>query len=114
MVSDLAGISPAYMFSPIRGVAPMTLTQQRKDKMAEDLPTRDGAIITGYMGSCVSVVILWGFDEGLAENMRGFHGAGGVEMVNFESLAAGLGGVTDLVVHGKKRCQEPFFTNNGT
>lgn len=54
------------------------------------LQAGDDAMKTGLMGGCVSVFFLWNVQNGVFQNMRGHHGAGGVQQVNFAQLTQGV------------------------
>jgi hypothetical protein len=64
------------------------LTQQSNHHRAQNLAKRFDEVETGPMGACVSVVVLWewSIEKGRYKNIRGFHGGGGVEAINFDSL----------------------------
>ncbi|SDG47458.1 hypothetical protein SAMN05421505_104278 [Sinosporangium album] len=65
----------------------MQLTQQSTPAPAQDLPGGDNTVITGPMGDCVSVVVLWNPDgNGRYQSVRGYHGSGGFQAINLPSL----------------------------
>jgi hypothetical protein len=65
----------------------MELQMRQSTEGAQDLGEFDDVIETGFMGACVSVIIGWTpNDAGEMDNMRGFHGAGGIGGVNFRAL----------------------------
>ncbi len=69
----------------------MILRMQNNNGRAEVLPIGDNRLETGPMGDCVSAVVLADRDaNGRYAIVRGFHGAGGVENINFNSLLANL------------------------
>ncbi|WP_049560093.1 hypothetical protein [Nonomuraea sp. SBT364] len=63
------------------------ILQQRSDPQpAQDLGAADDTVITGPMGDCVSVVVLWNQVGGRYQNVRGYHGSGGFQAINLPSL----------------------------
>jgi hypothetical protein len=67
------------------------LVQSTKDKpVVVDLAADEVAMITGDMGGCVSVVVLWNPVDGVFQNVRGHHAAGGPGAVNWDELMAGV------------------------
>lgn len=52
----------------------------------EDLPDHDNEMITGEMGDCVSTIVLWSHDGRTYKDVRGWHGMGGLEAINFTDL----------------------------
>jgi hypothetical protein len=68
----------------------MILSQRSSPDPAEDLPAGDNTMITGYMGDCVSVIVLWGLVGGVYQNVRGYHGSGGFEAIDLPSLFGGV------------------------
>jgi hypothetical protein len=77
----------------------MVLTQQDVNGAAENLPAHEDTMITGPMGDCVSIVVLWNFAGARAGNVRGHHGSGGFGAVNLASLFAGVPNNANTVVH---------------
>lgn len=55
-----------------------------------DLQDDEVAMVTGAMGGCVSVIILWGISGGRFSHVRGHHGSGGIDAVDWDSLKAGV------------------------
>ncbi|WP_283138836.1 hypothetical protein [Rhizohabitans arisaemae] len=69
----------------------MQLTQQSTPAAAQDLPAADNTVVTGPMGDCVSVIVLWNPNgAGQYQNVRGYHGSGGFQAINLPSLFAGV------------------------
>ncbi len=69
----------------------MQLMQQPVTGTAQNLPAHDNTMDTGPMGCCVSVIVLWNPNAaGVYQNVRGFHGGGGAQAVNYASLIAGV------------------------
>ncbi|MEU4570905.1 hypothetical protein [Nonomuraea sp. NPDC023979] len=64
----------------------MILQQRSTPDPAQDLPAGDNTVITGPMGDCVSVVVLWNQAHGQYQNVRGYHGSGGFQAINLPSL----------------------------
>jgi hypothetical protein len=57
----------------------------------QDLPAHENYVETGLMSDCVSVVVLWNPNAaGVYQNVRGYHGGGGLGHVNWNSLFAGV------------------------
>ncbi|HEY5894512.1 MAG TPA: hypothetical protein VIT91_14920 [Chthoniobacterales bacterium] len=77
----------------------MKLRMQKIGGQAENLPAHDNVMNTGAMGDCVSIVILWNFVGGNAQNVRGYHGFGGLGAINMNSLFAGVPNHNATVVH---------------
>ena len=66
----------------------MKLEMRKKPDLAQTLPDDDNRIDTGPMHSCVCVIVMWDYyatDRQHAE-VRGFHGNGGIQAVNWKSL----------------------------
>lgn len=82
----------------------MNLIQQDNIQPAQNLPLGDPTVYTGPMGNCVCVIVMWNPDpQGRYQNVRGFHGSGGIGGVNFGSLFQGvpnLGSTSILVISG--------------
>jgi hypothetical protein len=58
---------------------------------AQILPNNDNEIITGPMGDCVSVIVLYNLNaHNVFQHARGYHGGGGLGNVNFASLFGGV------------------------
>lgn len=57
---------------------------------AQILPAHDNQVLTGAMGDCVSVIVLYNPVGGVYQNVRGYHGGGGLGNVNFNSLFNGV------------------------
>jgi hypothetical protein len=55
-----------------------------------DLNDDEDAMVTGPMGGCVSVILLWGAAGGRFAHVRGHHGSGGVDAIDWASLKAGV------------------------
>lgn len=59
--------------------------QQRPLRMDhEDLPPDKDVMATGYMGGCASVIVIWN------GNVRGKHGGGGSQAIDFDKLLNGV------------------------
>jgi hypothetical protein len=56
----------------------------------QNLPANDPTIVTGPMGDCVSVIVLYNLNGVKYQNAKGQHGLGGVEVVHFPTLLAGV------------------------
>lgn len=76
----------------------MKLQMRNANQPAQNLPANDNVMDTGDMGACVSVIILWNKVNGIYQNVRGHHGAGGIEQVNFNGLRQGVPNGTDTLV----------------
>lgn len=76
----------------------MILRMQDANGIAEVLPPYDNVMTTGPMGDCVSVIVIGSLINGSYNVVRGYHGLGGVQNVNFASLFNGLQGLDDLKV----------------
>jgi hypothetical protein len=65
---------------------------QEANGTAEQLPFGDDWLDTGDMGDCVSIVVLWDWDDEaqLYEEVWGYHGYGGFDAVNLDSLLDGV------------------------
>ena len=76
----------------------MQLKMQTINGTAEVLPINEECLVTGYMGDCVSAIVL--AKKGAKNNyeiVRGYHGFGGAENINFNSLFAGLQGEKSIL-----------------
>ena len=78
----------------------MILIQRNNNNaMAQVLPANDNEIDTGYMGDCVSVVVLYNLGaNNVFQNAKGYHGGGGLGNVNFGSLFAGVPNLTTTMI----------------
>ncbi|GII93410.1 hypothetical protein [Sinosporangium siamense] len=86
----------------------MQLTQQSTPAPAQNLPAGDNTMVTGPMGDCVSVVVLWNPDgNGQYQNVRGYHGSGGFQAINLNSLFNAVPNVAATRVIG-------FFTTQSS
>ena len=57
----------------------------------QDLPSNDDIVDTGPMGGCSSVIFLWEpGKEGNYANVRGYHGGGGLQAVNWRAMRSGV------------------------
>jgi hypothetical protein len=56
----------------------------------QTLPANDNVVRTGPMGDCVSVIVLYNLVGTVYRNVRGRHGFGGVENVDFAGILAGV------------------------
>lgn len=57
----------------------------------QDLPSNDDEVDTGAMGGCSSVIILWDPDlKGRFAHVRGYHGGGGLQAVNWPQMRVGV------------------------
>lgn len=68
------------------------LRQQSRSEgqRAENLPDDYDVMVTGSMGECVSVIVLWGRDGNRYRHVRGYHGFGGIAAVDTQSLFEGV------------------------
>ena len=67
------------------------MTLSMRDGGPRDLPRGDNVISTGQLGYCSAVVVIWGgFDRNGYTHVRGWHGNGGVEAINFHQLLNGV------------------------
>jgi hypothetical protein len=64
----------------------------------QTLPLGDALVDTGAMGDCVSVIVCWTLVGTTYQNMRGWHGMGGIEAINFVTLFAGVPNVATTQV----------------
>jgi hypothetical protein len=65
----------------------MILEMRTIDRGPQDADESHEFIETGPMGACVSVIVGWNPNDAREmTNMRGFHGAGGIDNVNFRAL----------------------------
>lgn len=61
------------------------------DGQARNLPAGDNVIVTGNLGYCSAVIVMWNPDgTGRFANVRGWHGNGGVAAIDFAALLAGV------------------------
>lgn len=68
----------------------LTLTQQSIGGQAEELSSSQKWMCTGAMGCCVCVIVLFNKVNEVYQDVRGFHGGGGIAAVNFASLFHGV------------------------
>lgn len=76
-----------------------------------DLEANEKAILTGVMGGCCSIVVLWGknIDGSGYQNVRGHHAGGGPGNLNWDLLLKGVksGASTKVVMS----CAKNDYTN---
>lgn len=77
----------------------MILSMQTREEAAQNLPVGDMTMTTGEMGDCVSVIVLWTYHQGSYISVRGFHGLGGFEAINLDSLFQGVPNEAGTIVH---------------
>jgi hypothetical protein len=70
----------------------MELKMQSQNGRPQELPTKDAFMTTGRMGDCVSIIVVFGFDLSTLtyKNLRGWHGLGGVEVINMNAMLIGV------------------------
>lgn len=70
----------------------MQLRMQTINGTADVLPINEDNLVTGPMGDCVSAIVLAkkNSKKNKYEIVRGYHGLGGAENINFDSLLNGL------------------------
>jgi len=70
----------------------MNLAMQGAHGMPQNLPGHDNLIVTGPMGDCVSVVVLYNYNGGNNQygNARGWHGLGGIQVINMAAMLMGV------------------------
>lgn len=68
----------------------MQLNMQNIGGVPQNLSGGDNTIVTGPMGDCVSVVVLWNFVGAGYTHTRGWHGLGGVQAVDMAAMMAGV------------------------
>lgn len=80
----------------------MQLSMQQAGGHAEDLPENDDVMSTGQMGDCFSIVVLWNYDLDTQtyRNVRGYHGWGGFQHVNLDSLFDGVPDGEGTLIYG--------------
>jgi hypothetical protein len=82
------------------------LVQSPKGDDAEivNLAAEEVAVITGDMGGCVSVVVLWNPVNGVFQNVRGHHASGGAANLDWDAVMEGVpAGQNTLVVMAYSR-----------
>ena len=80
----------------------------------EDLPVYDNIVDTNEMGDCVSVIVLWGLVGTRYTNVRGWHGMGGIEAIDFKLLFAKVPNTitTQIIVIASGMGTAPYLLNN--
>lgn len=70
----------------------MQLFMQGAGGKPQDLPANDNSIDTGFMSDCVSVIVLYNHDsaQNRYSNGRGWHGLGGVQVIDMAAMMAGV------------------------
>jgi hypothetical protein len=70
----------------------MNLNMQGAGGFPQNLLAGDPSIVTGPMGDCVSVIVLYHYNAGNNQyaNGRGWHGFGGAQVVNMATMMAGV------------------------
>lgn len=70
----------------------MNLAMQGAGGFPQNLGAADPTIVTGPMGDCVSVIVLYNYNAGTNQyaNARGWHGLGGAQVVNMAHMMAGV------------------------
>jgi len=78
----------------------MNLNMQGAGGAPQNLPAGDPNIVTGPMGDCVSVIVLYNLNlAGNAyQNARGWHGLGGVQVINMVNMLMGVPNVVTTQV----------------
>ena len=73
---------------------------RNKSEQAQTLPDDQDRIETGPMGACVCAIVMWDYDtqNRQYEEVKGFHGNGGIQAVNWTSLFAGAPDTADTRV----------------
>jgi hypothetical protein len=94
-----------------------TLLEQSNHHPARNLAERFDEVETGPMGACVTIVVLWkkkrpwwSIKKGRYQKIRGFHGSGGVEGINFDSLFDNVPdgpGTLIIVCYGSESRSQP-------
>jgi hypothetical protein len=70
----------------------MNLNMQGMAGAPQNLPAIDNTIVTGPMGDCVSIIVLYNYNAvaNLYLNARGWHGLGGAQVINMVAMLAGV------------------------
>lgn len=68
----------------------MKLIMHGEGYPCQTLPASDGYIDTDYMGDCMSALVFTDEHDGTYRDVRGYHGLGGLEVVNWKSLLANI------------------------
>jgi hypothetical protein len=70
----------------------MNLNMQGLGGAPQNLPAHDNHIVTGPMGDCVSIIVLYNYNLGMNRyvNARGWHGLGGAQVINMVAMLAGV------------------------
>ena len=82
---------------------------------AQDLPADDDVMITGQMGDCVSVIVLFNCVDGTYRNIRGWHGLGGSRSINMKQMMRKVPNETAtqvLVIPGRLQQSEYAMMQN--
>ena len=70
----------------------MNLNMQGALGVPQNLPAGDPNIVTGPMGDCVSIIVLYNYNGALNQytNARGWHGLGGAQVINMGAMMLGV------------------------
>lgn len=70
----------------------MQLNMQGVTGAPQNLPLGQPDIVTGPMGDCVSVIVLYNYNAATNQydNARGWHGLGGAQVINMAAMIAGV------------------------
>ncbi len=77
----------------------MKLIMQGENNPCQHLPEGDNIIDTDYMGDCMSALVFTDEHEGTYRDVRGYHGLGGLEVVNWHSLLANITVLQPMRLH---------------
>ncbi|MGC1297717.1 MAG: hypothetical protein WA869_22010 [Alloacidobacterium sp.] len=75
----------------------MNLNMQGAGGAPQNLPIGDNTIVTGPMGDCVSIIVLYNYNGATNRYLNGcgWHGLGGAQVIN---MGAMLGGVPNVAL----------------
>lgn len=76
----------------------MELSMQNENGSAQLLPSNDDVMKTGPMSDCVSVIVLADKSGESYKTVKGYHGLGGVENINFTSLFGNTDNIEKIYV----------------
>jgi hypothetical protein len=80
----------------------MNLNMQGAGGAPQNLPLGDNTIVTGQMGDCVSIIVLYNYNAATNQylNARGWHGFGGAQVINMAAMLAAVPNValTQVIV----------------
>jgi hypothetical protein len=79
-------------------IAQLVQSPKGDEAVIVELAADEAAIVTGTMGGCVSVVVLWHPVDGVFQNVRGHHASGGAAGLDWDKLMRGVPAGDDTLI----------------